>query len=198
MKVKTTGKKMSSLKDINQRLSILEGVRSDRLDERSSVQNGFDAIRRKKEDLVMQKLDDSAKKEMNKRKVDANRLMDVISFVVDFVEEIGKYVPDIITLVGGAFLGEYKLMTAIRLITKLASDVGGLLENLLNSGLLKDMVEHTVELKFNQVKHDDGTVTTTVSKAEESSKGVKKTSKGGIFHFGLASKKDKKENSNLA
>ena len=95
--------------------------------------------------------------EITKLGLTPNNICGIINFAVDFVEKLVTVIPKIVQVVGGVFSGQFKLSMAIELIKEIIPNI----ESILPSGLLPQLVNHTVSLKFNK----DGTKTTNISKS---------------------------------
>ena len=178
---------MSSIKEIDKRLSMLEAgggseKKEDALD--------FEAIKKKKNEQVMNKVEQVAADKMKLMKVDSSRFLDVVGFVVDFVEVLTDYVPDIVYVVGSAFAGEFKLATAIRLIYKLCTDIVSVV---VDKNYIEDVVNHEVELKYH---HSNGSTSVEGSKRVEKKTDHKKKSRVGSC-FPFTSKRKQKGISDL-
>ncbi len=89
-------------------------------------------------------------------------ICNVVDFVVGFVEKVVILVPKVVLLVGGLFTGHFKLSLAIELIHELIPDI----ESILPASLLPDLINHTVSLKYNQVKNSDGTTSTNIQQSK--------------------------------
>jgi hypothetical protein len=153
---------MTNLRSLDERLSVLES------------DSFYESVKKRKEIEVQKKVDEEMERQMRLRKVNRNNVIDVIEFVVDFVEVLANYVPEIVALVGGAFRGEYKLVTAMRLITKIIGDVSGAF----GTKDLESTVNKMVELKYNK----EGKIESV--EAEVKKDGGKKLKKNtGCFHF---------------
>lgn len=165
---------MSSLREINRRLELVEG------------NSEYEAIKRKKEHLILEKVEKEAEKQAKQHQVDRSNFFEVVEFAIDFVEVLTDYIPEILDLVGGAFTGEFKLVTAIRLITRLSGDVGEKMMETFGHDFLKGFVNHEVDLKYHREYHEDGKKVHEMGHQEGKEADVKKKCRTGFFssHFG--------------
>lgn len=151
--------KSISLADLNKRMAQLEGGSSSPSVITSSISQPtvetlppspflIKVIQKKqdKEQKVMEQVETEANKQLLVNNVDVKNIFKVIEFVVEFVEGIVKYVPDIIGIVGGVLTGDLKLGLAVDLISKIYGSVVNVLDHL----AIQDIVNHTVHIKYNQ------------------------------------------------
>jgi len=149
----------------------------------------IDQMKKSKNDEIVKKVNDTAKKQADIQGVDLKDVLRVVVFVVDFVENIASYVPEVIQLVGGLITGQVKLSIAIQLVTHLIGDISSAVGNL----CVEDLVNNTVDLKYHQQRNTDGTVTSTVSQVKKSTTDVDKEVKKKTFPFAFSGRTSKKE-----
>jgi hypothetical protein len=187
---------MSSLKELNSRLTQLEKGNNNnsgesKPSEHDSPTSDFitqlEVAKKDKQTAIMTKVEKAAENQAKFQGVNVSNLLDVVSFVVTFVENVSSYVPEVLELVGGMLTGSHKYGLALQIIAHFVGDVG----SVVSSVTMKDLINHTVDLKFNQTKNPDGTVTTEMSKKTVSHSEVNKGGKKKCFPFG--SKASKKE-----
>ena len=153
---------MSSVKEIGIRLKTLEEKNGITLYS-SPLIDKLEADRKNKQIQIINKVESVAQQEAKKQNINFDKIFDVIDFVVTFVEKIGSYVPEIIELVGGLLLGEHKFVLAVQIITHLIGDITSAVSNI----GVKDLIDKTVEMKFNKAITDNsnGTQTKTYDKS---------------------------------
>jgi len=220
---------MSSIKDLNQRLSVLEKGSESKIQnltvgmgkgsasttttttvlstpstpptpaakpvaqssQPSTKVNFIDDYNKQKEKQdqdVADKVNEVGKKQAEIRGVDLKNVMKVVAFVVDFAEDIGSYVPEVLQLVGGHLTGQVKLAVALQLAAHLIGDVTSALRNI----GLKDMINHTVDVKNSNKVNSDGSVTTTTSQTTTDTTDVKKDMAKKTSRLGFGIRRNKK------
>ena len=164
-----------NLKNLDNRLSMLEGsltqgssspnptpaqVTSSSSPAPSSLLNSISTITYQNNQAICDQIMTQAQTMIKIKGVNTTKILEVVEFVVDFVECLATYVPDVTTLVGGALVGQFKLSLAIQLVQDLCSDAS----NLYTLIFLKDLINHQVKITINQTKQADGTTVTNANK----------------------------------
>lgn len=98
------------------------------------------------------------KREITKK--DVNNFFVVIDFTIEFVEKLIIIVPKIVEVVGGVFEGKFKLNMAIELLCEIFPNI----DSILPDNLLPGLINHTVEIKYNNQKNNDGTTSNDAEK----------------------------------
>jgi len=146
-----------NLRQIDQRLTKLEHEKHEHdrpklhvetKQEKTNFLSKIEDSKKHEQEEVISKVHAEAKQSFLVNKKNTGRLLDLIEFTVEFVENVVTYVPDIVQVVGSALKGELKLGLALDLITDLASEVADSVAPV----ALPDLVEKVVDLKYHPEK----------------------------------------------
>lgn len=153
----------------------------------SSFLNIVETKDKRKKEQIMEKVKIEALNKAHICGVNIKNIMDVITFVIEFVEKVVVYVPDIVLVVGNALKGDIKLDLAINLITSIVGDIS----DVLPISILNPLINNVVDLKFNQKKLKDGSILSEVSQITTTQKDIVKSKKKNSFlsAFGIGRKR---------